>query len=212
MTKMTSPGRPTRVLVSYAHERSIREHRDRALKLAQSLRLRGVEAMIDQFIEHDPPVPSWTRWMTDHVRDADFVLCLASSEYKQRVESRSEPSTGRGARWEGAIITEELYSGFPYAFSKFVAVVLEEMSPEVIQDILLPVGRSYHLWPRDDENLYRRITRQPRVLPAPLGSIILLPSATAYSVFDVAPRGALRVQAITPNWLRPASVPKMPSY
>lgn len=51
-------------------------HRERALELAQSLRLKGIEANIDQYIEHDPP--TWPRWMLDEVRGADFVLCLVS--------------------------------------------------------------------------------------------------------------------------------------
>jgi SEFIR domain len=163
-----------RVLVSYAHERAIDGHRGRALDLAQSLRIRGVEAIIDQFLEHDPPF--WPRWMTTEVRAADYVLCLASPAYKERVEGRGDPRVGRGARWEGVIITEQLYEEFSTAEKKFIAVVLEKCSPEDIPDILLPIGRSYYYWPQDDEDLYRRLTGQPRVLPAPLGEIIPLPS------------------------------------
>ena len=170
------PGRPARVLISYAHEREIVGHRDRALSLAQSLRLRGVEAMIDQFVEYDPPVPSWARWMTDEVRDADFVLCLASPSYRERVEDRGDSATGRGARWEGVIITEELYSGTPASQAKFIAVLLEGMSPTDIPDVLLPYGRQYYVWPNDDEELYRRITGQPRVLPVPLGPLVQMPT------------------------------------
>jgi hypothetical protein len=170
---LTTPAaKPPRVFISYAHEYAVTGHGERALDLAQSLRLRGVEANIDQFIEHDPP--TWPRWMIDEVRGADFVLCLASPAYRERTEGRGDPSVGRGARWEGAIITEELYSEFPATQSKFIAVVLEGCSPQNIPDILMPVGRSYYLWPGDDENLYRRLTRQPRVSPVPLGSIVLL--------------------------------------
>lgn len=169
---MTYVGQPIRVFISYAHEPDIDGHRDRALELAQSLRLRGVEAMIDQFVEHDPPV--WPRWMIDEVRAADFVLCLASPSYKERVENRGVPTTGRGARWEGAIITEELYSQFPHGYKKFIAVVLDGCIPDHIPDVLLPLGRSYYVLPEDDDNLYRRLTGQPRVVPAPLGPIVRL--------------------------------------
>jgi hypothetical protein len=163
---------PIRVFVSYAHERALAGHRERALELAQSLRLRGIEAMIDQFVEHDPPF--WPRWMTDQVRGADHVLCLASPAYKERVELRGNPDAGRGARWEGAIITEELYGQFPNAYRKFIAVVPAGGSPDHIPDVLLPVGRSYYVLPRDDEDLYRRLTGQPRVVPAPLGAVLRL--------------------------------------
>jgi len=169
-----SHGRTVRAFISYAHECNIDGHRDRALQLAQSLRLRGVAAVIDQFIEHDPP--TWPRWMRDEIRSATFVLCLASPSYRERAEGQGNPAVGRGARWEGAIITEDLYAGFPTAQSKFIAVVLDRCSPDDIPDILLPVGRSYYLWPRDDEDLYRRLTGQPRILPAPLGQIVQLPT------------------------------------
>jgi TIR domain len=168
-------GQPIRVFISYAHEPGLAGHRDRVLDVAQSFRLRGIEATIDQFVEHDPPV--WPRWMTDQVRDADFVLCVASPSYKERVENRGDPATGRGARWEGAIITEELYSQFPNAYKKFIAVVLEGCSADDIPDVLLPLGRSYYVLPHDDEDLYRRLTGQPRVVPAPLGAIVQLTSS-----------------------------------
>jgi hypothetical protein len=171
---MASPPRSVRVFISYAHERDIEGHRDRALELAQSLRLRGVEAWIDQFIEHDPPV--WPRWMLDEIKAADFVLCLASPAYRERVEGVGDPSIGRGARWEGAVITEELYREQPSAHAKFLAVVLDGCSADDIPDVLLPLGRSYYAWPHDDEELYRRLTGQPRVLPAPIGQIVKMPT------------------------------------
>ncbi len=114
--------------------------------------------------------------MLDEVRGADFVLCLASPAYKERAEARGDAAIGRGARWEGAVITEQLYSGFPTSQSKFVALVLQGCSPEHIPDILMPVGRSFYFWPDDDETLYRRLTNQPKVTPVPLGSIVLLDS------------------------------------
>jgi hypothetical protein len=147
-------------------------HRERALDLAQSLRLKGIEANIDQFIEHDPP--TWPRWMLDEVRGADFVLCLASPLYKMRTEGLGDPSIGRGSRWEGAVITEELYAQFPGSQAKFVAVVLDGCSSDDIPDVLMPLGRTYYHWPEDEEGLYRRLTGQPRVTPALVGPIVRL--------------------------------------
>lgn len=101
MAATTESTRPTRVFVSYAHDRGIHGHRERALKLTQSLRLRGVEAVIDQFIEHDPPF--WPRWMIDQIKAADYVLCLASLGYRERFENNGDLSIGRGARWEACL-------------------------------------------------------------------------------------------------------------
>lgn len=165
------PGfRNPRIFVSYAHEPGITGHKERALDLAQSLRLKGIDANIDQFVEHDPP--TWPRWMLDEVRGADFVLCLASPLYKQRTQGSGDPFEGRGARWEGAIITEELYAQFPGSQAKFIATILHGCSAEDIPDVLLPVGRTYYRWPEDEESLYRRLTGQPRVIPIPLGQIV----------------------------------------
>jgi hypothetical protein len=164
---------PRRVFVSYAHEPSIDGHRERALELTQSLRIRGVEANIDQFVEHDPPI--WPRWTLDQIKDADYVLCLASPSYKERAEAKGDPTVGRGARWEGAVITEELYYDLGSGNHKFVAVLVEKCSVDDIPDVLLPIGRSYYVWPVDDELLYRRITGQPVVIPAPLGEVVFLP-------------------------------------
>ena len=172
MATTTESARPTRVFVSYAHDRGIDGHRERALQLTQSLRLRGVEAVIDQFLEHDPPF--WPRWMIDQVKAADYVLCLASPGYKERFDNNGDPSIGRGARWEGVFVTEELYSSFASNRRKFIAVVIPPCSPAHIPDVLRPVGESYYDWPEQDEELYRRVTGQPRVIPAPLGTIVRL--------------------------------------
>ena len=164
---------PIRVFVSYAHERALAGHRERALELAQSLRLRGVEAMIDQFVEHDPPF--WPRWMTDQVRGADHVLCLASSAYKERVEPPRQPRRRSGGAVGGrAHHRGSLTGSFRNAYRKFIAVVPAGGSPDHIPDVLLPVGRSYYVLPGDDEDLYRRLTGQPRVVPAPLGAVLRL--------------------------------------
>lgn len=164
----------TRVFVSYAHERGsdgVPGHRERALKLAQSLRNAGIDARIDQYLEHDPPI--WPRWMLDEIHNADFVLCLASPAYKARVEDPAEPA-GRGAQWEGIYITEALYHDIAETHRKFIAVVMPPCTAADIPDVLRPVGATYYLLPEDDEDLYRRLTRQPRVIPRPMGSIVRL--------------------------------------
>jgi hypothetical protein len=178
-----------RAFISYAHEPKINGHAERALALTQSLRLRGIEAHIDRFVEHDPPV--WPRWMHDEVKEADFVLCLVSPSYKERAEGRGDPHIGRGARWEGAIITEDLYDGTSHR-RKYLTVILEKCSPEDIPDILMPTGVTYYLWPKDDELLYRRLTGQPAVVPAPLGGIVMMPPFPSLSTQLVATQFALQ--------------------
>ncbi len=160
-----------RVFVSYAHE-PIDDHRERVLELTESLRLRGIEAVVDQYVEHDPPL--WPQWMMHQVRDSDFVLCVVSPAYRERADGDGDRSSGRGVRWEGAIITEELYSSLIEGNRKFIAIVLDGYSRDDIPLLLQPFGRSSYSWPSDDELLYRRLTNQPTTTPAELGAIVIL--------------------------------------
>ena len=150
------------------------EHRGRALDLTQSLRARGLETEIDQFHESVPGF-NWSRWTVDQIRSSDFVLCIASPQYKARVEAQRGLVGGLGAQWEGAFITEELYSSAASRDSKFLAVLFDGTSADHIPDILQPVGRAHYRLPTEDEVLYRALTDQPRVTPEPLGSLIIYP-------------------------------------
>ncbi|WP_374210737.1 SEFIR domain-containing protein [Dietzia sp. Die43] len=158
-----------RVFISYAHELDIPDHRKKVLQLAQALRLSGVDATIDQFVEHDPP-PHWPGWMIDQIKEADFVLCVASPLYKERVDGKGQHTAGLGARWEGLFITEELYNDLSRS-TRFIAVVLDGYEP-TIPHVLRPLGSTHYYWPSNEEDLYRRITKQPRVIPAQLGPLI----------------------------------------
>ncbi len=168
--------RPVRVFISYAHDFSVPGHRDRALQLAESLRGRGVMSYIDRWFEHEPI--NWPRWMADQIRDADFVLCLASPLYRERCEQLGDPTCGRGARWEGALITDAMYSNIIEAPRKFIAVLLDGTTPADIPDVLMPFGYTYYQWAEGaegDEHLYRRITGQPLLTPPPLGPVVIYP-------------------------------------
>ena len=93
------------------------------------------------------------------------------------MESWGDASVGKGARWEGVHIAESLYADFAQGRRKFIAVVIRPCSADHIPDVLRPVGATYYTLPEDDEDLYRRITNQPRVVPAPLGSVLSLEAA-----------------------------------
>ena len=159
--------------MSYAHENGIAGHRERVLELTESLRARGVDAWIDRYVEHDPPW--WPRWMLDEVAAADFVLCVGSPGYKERWEGRGDVEVGRGARWEGAVVTEQMYANERAGNTKFIAVVLDDRPIGEIPDVLFPASRSFYRWPEDDEKLYRRLTNQPEVVPGPVLERVTLP-------------------------------------
>lgn len=166
-----------RVFISYAHEihdPQLAGHRARALDLAQWLRSLGIDARIDQFVEHEPPY--WPRWTLDEIRRADFVLCLASPTYRSRFEDDAAGPVGHGAAWEGAHITELLYQAKGDGLRKFVNVVLPGCTLDHIPDVLRPVGAMHYLLPAQNKELYGRLTRQPRprAVPRELGTIVRL--------------------------------------
>lgn len=172
---MSTP-RGARVFISYAHDATVPGHSDQALQLAESLRRRGVMSYIDRWVEHEPI--NWPRWMADQIRDADFVLCLASPLYKERCEQLGDPKVGRGARWEGALITDAMYSNIIEAPAKFIAVLVTGTGPDDIPDVLRPYGYTHYRWAEgteDDEMLYRRITGQPLLKPPSLGPVVIYP-------------------------------------
>lgn len=169
---MAEPEGP-RVLISYAHEFQISGHVERAYDLSQSLRRLGVDASIDRYVEHDPPY--WPRWMQAQIAEARFVLCLASPLYRERCEARGDETIGRGARWEGLIVTEELYASQSTAHRKFIPVLLDGCEVTDIPDVLRPLGTTHYRWPADHEILYRRLTNQPQFVPEPIGEVMKLP-------------------------------------
>lgn len=160
-----------RVFISYAHEPKT-GHRAVALEVAQTLRSEGIVTQIDQYIEHDPPL--WPMWTANEIRDSDFVICLVSPLYKSRAEGIKEDNAGRGVTWEGAVITEQIYSDLHAESGKFIPVILPGFSLEDTPQMLFPTSHSWYSWPGDYEQLYRRLTRQPAVIPREVGPVRIL--------------------------------------
>lgn len=103
-TVMTSP--PPTVFISYSHDNP--EHKAAVLELSQRLRGDGIDAKIDQYVKGTPE-EKWPRWMLDQIEDATNVLVICSATYYLRFRGRDAPGKGKGADWEGAVITQEIY-------------------------------------------------------------------------------------------------------
>src|SRR6266536_273692 len=130
---MPTGGRPRRVFISYAHESA--EHVAEVRELWLLLRRCGIEATIDR------PVAQrridWPLWMGDRVREADYVLVIASAAYRERAEGRAEPAEGRGVQWEARLIRNAFYEN-QYKLERFVPVVLPGQSVAGVPDFLAP--------------------------------------------------------------------------
>jgi hypothetical protein len=68
----------------------------------------GVDAQLDQYVA-GTPARGWPRWMEDQLDSAEFILVICTETYHRRFLGREELDKGKGADWEGSLITLELY-------------------------------------------------------------------------------------------------------
>jgi hypothetical protein len=156
-----------RVFISYSHD-SI-EHARRVLELAERLRADGVEAQLDQYVP-GTPAKGWPRWMEEQLDWAQFVLVICTETYHRRFLGREEPDRGKGADWEGSLITLELYHARSDT-SKFVPVLFDDENKRFIPGQLS--GHTHYLL-NSEENyakLYAFLTGQAGVVPGKLGPL-----------------------------------------
>src|SRR5215831_19540780 len=169
-----------KVLISYSHDS--REHARRVLNLSDRLRRGGVDCYIDQY--EQSPREGWSRWTMNQMEQAEFVLVVCTESYERRFRGKEEAGKGLGARWEGAIITEEIYQNEANN-TKFIPVVFSA-GDAVHIPVILRSATYYDLGSEQDyEKLYRRLTKQPHVAPPSLGEIIPMPPDQQYELDSV---------------------------
>ncbi|MGW4434954.1 toll/interleukin-1 receptor domain-containing protein [Streptomyces sp. NPDC004596] len=164
MARVTSS---TRTLISYSHDSEA--HRDSVRRLAERLRQAGVDAWIDQFDEHNPP-ESWPDWMRREIEKSDFVIVVVTENYVQRFHRETGPGIGSGVRWEGALITADLYHSRRER-AKFIPVVLRSEDASLIPSPLnltswFVIGEAATA---DIVGLVRVLLRDPGDIPSALG-------------------------------------------
>lgn len=157
-----------RVFVSYTHDSAA--HMERVLALAQELRRQGVQSELDQFL--DSPPEGWPRWMSREIGEADFVLLVCTDRYRRRFEGSEVPGCGLGARWEGFLTTQDLYDAGARN-ERFVPLLFDGDDEIHIPRELR--AATYYRVPSQFESLYRRLTGQSAIVPAPVGPVRLMP-------------------------------------
>ncbi|MGW5235975.1 toll/interleukin-1 receptor domain-containing protein [Streptomyces nodosus] len=165
----------TRTLISYSHDSEA--HRESIRRLAERLREAGVDAWIDQFDEHNPP-ESWPDWMRREIEKSDFVIVVVTQSYVQRFSRETGPGVGSGVRWEGALITADLYHSRRER-AKFIPVVLRAEDAGLIPSPLnltswFVIGEKAEA---DISRLAQVLLRDPDELPTELGMPTASPGA-----------------------------------
>ena len=165
---------PPKVFISYSHDTV--EHQERVLGLADRLRADGIDAEIDQY--NAAPPEGWPLWCERQIDAADVVLMVCTETYHRRVSGDEERGKGLGVVWEARIIRQLLYDAGAVS-DKFVPVLFSDASPEQIPTPIKG-GTRYVVDTEDGyEELYRRLTGQPRLLRPALGTIRPLPDPKA---------------------------------
>ena len=163
----TQPPKPPRVFISYSHD-SI-PHRERVLAFSDRLRQHGIEAIVDRYFE-DTLEMRWTDWMAEQIEEAQFVLVVATPGYRDRLKVGAG-FPGKGGFFEGALITQHLYDNHG-ANTKFFAVHFGA-EDETSIPLHLKGYPSYDIATDDGYvKLYRRLTRQPGVVPPSVGPVV----------------------------------------
>lgn len=156
-----------RVFISYSHDSP--RHQTRVLELSNRLRAEGVDCQIDVYYEAPPE--GWPRWMLNQVDDADYVLVVCTEPYERRFRGKDQPGRGKGAKWEGAVITQQLYDAELHN-TRFIPVLLDASDESNIPIVLR--GTTFYDVSTEEgyQRLYRRVTAQPEIDVPPVADTI----------------------------------------
>jgi hypothetical protein len=106
--------------------------------------------------------------MLNQIDWAEFVLLVCTETYYRRFRGHEEPGKGKGADWEGAVITQELYDARS-ATIRFVPVLFDAIDERFIPE---PVrGHTFYVLNTEQayQDLYDFLLGQAGVEPAPVG-------------------------------------------
>jgi hypothetical protein len=178
MTKLEGSGRQKhpRLFVSYSHDSP--EHSARVLALARALRSHGIDVELDQFHHHE--ILDWPRWCSEQTdcSHSDFVLCVCTRGYFQRIEGKVPPEKGKGVHWEGALLDDEVYDQkgnrrmLPVLFDN----ELETSIPRFLRGWTFCRLHDFTLVDSGFEQVLRILTQQARILKNELGTPPVLPT------------------------------------
>jgi hypothetical protein len=183
---MPEPHTP-RVFLSYSHDSA--EHKERVHGLCNRLREEGIDAWIDQY--ETVPAEGWPRWAARQVREADFVLIVCTEVYERRFRDDEKAGQGHGVRWEGYVVTQELYDAGARN-RKFLPVVFPPWESSHVPDVLRGTT-FFDLWAEQGyQDLYRVLTGQPAIVPPPVGFRRSLPSTMQQTNSSSPPDAAKR--------------------
>jgi hypothetical protein len=131
----SQPRNRPRVFISYSHDSP--DHENQVLSFSEHLRQDGIDTSLDQYL-NGTPEQGWPRWMMDQLDQADYVLVVCTKTYYRRFRGHEEPGKGKGADWEGSLITQQLYDARSNT-AKFVPILFSPDQQNSIPEPLRPL-------------------------------------------------------------------------
>lgn len=145
-----------KVFISYAWESD--ELKKNVADLGQWITTNAngkVEVATDHLFANRPPKAGWPTWMADQIETSDVVLIVCTPAYLNRFRKKEEPGKGRGAIYEGGIITQELINTQTIN-EKFFPIVPDHGDIENIPVILQQYFNG-HFFPSGNEGILKMI-------------------------------------------------------
>ena len=175
---MAEVRRPPRVFVSFAREDSGHTHAVR--QLCEVLTANGAEVIFDEYAESR----LWPTWIDTEINRADYILVVASEQYRVFTDGEGPPDLGLGVRYEADAIRYLFYRrdlGDPAR--KVMPVLLPGHTPEELPFWLRPRAMRYYTVPdftrEGVEDILRHVHEQPYLPPKPPGPVPTLATFAA---------------------------------
>ncbi|MEU5697059.1 SEFIR domain-containing protein, partial [Actinosynnema sp. NPDC020468] len=151
------PPRSPRVFVSYADDSGA--HTDAVVAFAERLRAGfGIDVRLDVWARDRRR--DWVQWVVEQIEKGDFVLAIASPEYRRR--AGSDAPAGGGLQFQYAMLRDRLAQDRTQWLPKILPVVLEGHRADDLPTFLQPYSASRYTLPDELEELLRVLTGQPR--------------------------------------------------
>ncbi|MEO6087699.1 MAG: toll/interleukin-1 receptor domain-containing protein [Umezawaea sp.] len=129
------------VFVCYTHDSPW--HKQQVLDFCTFLVAAGIEVCVDQW--QPPERQDWYRWALDKIPSADFVLAIASPEFREAADGRVPAERNRGAQAEATVLRELLQDDRPMWTKRILPVVLPGRAVEEIPMFLQPRTADHYI-------------------------------------------------------------------
>jgi hypothetical protein len=128
------------VFLSYAHDSD--QHRAEVGKLAGFLRERRIVVTLDRWSDHERR--DWSSWAIEGITQADFVIVVASPDYRRAGDGLGASAVNRGVQSETALLRDLLHGDRRMWVRRVLPVLLPGHDVDEIPAFLQPHTGSYY--------------------------------------------------------------------